>query len=358
MVISIDMLTGIGQFVAALAALILIHEIGHFIAARLIGIEIEEFGIGYPPRITTLFRVKNMEVTLNWLPFGGFVRPRGENDPSIADGLAAANPWKRLFVLLSGPAMNFLAAVLLYAVIFVRMGMPLFDKVIVIEVAKNSPAEQVGLLEGDLILQIDDQIIDSTQRMQEEIRSHLGQSINLKYQRSEEVVTVSLVPRPNPPEGEGAIGIIMGNPVVQIPWYNALDRGVSSTVKHVGIILSIPFRLLQGNISPDQARLVGLKGMYDLYQNALEVDAAAETPYSVNLLSFLISITVSLTVINLLPFPALDGGRILLILPEIIFRRRIPHQFENMLHLIGFAVLITLLIYINLQDFINPVQIP
>jgi regulator of sigma E protease len=97
------LLTEIATFVAALAGLILIHEFGHFVAARLMKIEVEEFGLGFPPRLVTLFTWKETRFSLNWIPLGGFVRPKGENDPSIPDGLAAANPWKRLFVLFAGP---------------------------------------------------------------------------------------------------------------------------------------------------------------------------------------------------------------------------------------------------------------
>jgi regulator of sigma E protease len=105
-------------------------------------------------------------------------------------------------------------------------------------------------------------------------------------------------------------------------------------------------RLIQGQASPQEGRLVGYKGMFDIYQRI-------QSP-----LWFFMMISISLGIMNLLPIPALDGGRILLVLPEILIRRRVPSKFENMIHMVGFAVLLLLLIYINLQDFINPIQLP
>src|SRR4030043_1422295 len=102
------------EFIFALGALIFIHEFGHFIACKLLKIEVEEFGFGYPPRALKLFTLGGTKFTLNWIPFGGFVRPKGENDPSIAGGMAAASPWKRIAVLLAGPTMNLLTAVILF----------------------------------------------------------------------------------------------------------------------------------------------------------------------------------------------------------------------------------------------------
>lgn len=354
--ISTDVLISVGQFVAAIAILILIHETGHYLAARLLGIEVEEFGIGFPPRITTLFRAGGTEFTLNWLPFGGFVRPKGENDASVPDGLAAASPWKRLTVLAAGPLMNILAGVLLYAVIFTRIGAPDTSQVIVIEVAPDSPAEEAGLQSGDIITRVEGTPISNTQQVHEIIYSHLGKSLEMEFTRGDRQMSIHLTPRVNPPP-EGAIGILMGNPVKPVTFFAALPRGVTTSFEHMAVILTMPVRILQGEIQADQARLVGFKGMYDLYQNARQVDAQAEAAPGVNSLAFFTTITISLAVLNLLPFPALDGGRILLILPEIVLRRRIPQKYENLINFVGLALLILLMFYINIQDFVNPPQI-
>ena len=129
-------------FLLAFGGMVLIHEFGHFIVARLCGIEVEEFGIGLPtPGALTLFHWQGTRFTLNWLPFGGFVRPKGENDPNVPGGLAAANPWKRLAVLFAGPLMNLLMAVLIFSIIFGRVGVPDTNRVLVASVTEGS---QIG----------------------------------------------------------------------------------------------------------------------------------------------------------------------------------------------------------------------
>src|SRR3990172_323177 len=158
-------MTAIAQFVGALAALIIIHELGHFFASRLLGVEVEEFGLGFPPRILTLFTAGGTRFSLNLIPLGGFVRPKGENDPSVPGGLAAASPWVRLAVVSAGPLANLAVGVILYALIFARVGMPITNQVLVVEVAENSPAQQAGLLPGDLIVRVNEVEVDSMQEI-------------------------------------------------------------------------------------------------------------------------------------------------------------------------------------------------
>ena len=119
------------QFIGGIAVLILLHEFGHFIAARLLKVEIEEFGIGFPPRMVTLFERNGTIFSLNWLPLGGFVRPKGENDPDIEGGLAAASPWVRLGVLFAGPLTNILVGIILGTFLFYSIGDLVQEKVLV-----------------------------------------------------------------------------------------------------------------------------------------------------------------------------------------------------------------------------------
>jgi regulator of sigma E protease len=154
------------EFVLTLASLIIIHELGHFIACLLLKIPVEEFGLGFPPRAVTLFQVRGIKFSLNWLPFGGFVRPKGENDPSIPDGLAAANPWKRIVVLFAGPVMNLLTAVILYICIYGALNyLPDRTRVQLLEVVANTPAALAGLQAGDIITKVGDELINSTQEL-------------------------------------------------------------------------------------------------------------------------------------------------------------------------------------------------
>jgi regulator of sigma E protease len=334
------------QFILGLAALILIHEFGHFLAAKLLKVEVEEFGLGFPPRIVKLFEYKGTAYTLNWIPLGGFVRPKGENDPSVEGGLAAANPWVRLGVLFAGPGMNLLVGLVLGVLFFYSFGDPVQNKVLIETIANSSPAAEAGLQPGDLFLAVNNQAVDSIEKLKTLIDENKGKPTEITLQRGDQTLTVTLTPRANPPAGEGAMGVVLNNPRVPIGFNTAIYRGAVATYDNVRGILLLPVRLLQGQTTAQEARPVGYKGMYDIY---IQIK---------NALWFFSAISISLGVVNLFPIPALDGGRILLTLPEILIRRRVPANYENAIHMVGFALLIILLIYINLQDFINPIKLP
>ncbi|UCE00264.1 MAG: site-2 protease family protein [Chloroflexota bacterium] len=353
-----NVLMQILELAVGIAALIIIHEFGHFAAARLFKIPVEEFGLGFPPRVATLFTAGGTKFTLNLLPIGGFVRPKGENDPSIPDGLAAANPWKRLGVLVAGPLMNLLVGVLLYAMIINRIGTPIPDQVQVVEVAPNSPAAQAGLLPDDMILWVNETKIDGTESIQSAIYSNLGKEIEITFSRDGQSNTVTLIPRANPPEGEGAIGIVMSHPTQPVSVIAALPAGVSAVYQHGETLLTFPVKIIRGEMDPSEGRLLGFKGMFDVYQAVQETEVQQSIPAGVNVLGFFATLTISFGVLNLLPIPALDGGRIMFTLPEIILGRRVPPKYENAIHLVSLALLLMLLLFVNLQDFINPISLP
>lgn len=349
----------IGLFILALASLIVVHELGHFLAAKLCRIKVLEFGIGFPPRMARLFTIGGTEFTLNWIPLGGFVRPSGENDPTIPGGLAAANPWARIFVLLAGPAANILTAIILYAIIFMQIGKPDLSVVRISDVSTSSPAAEAGLLPGDLITEVGGEPINSTEELHTLIYDNLGQPLEFTYSRDGVLNTVVLTPR-NPAPADGAIGIAMGHPLLPISPVEAVSVGFSAITEQARALIELPGRLISGQASPEEGRLVGYKGMYDIYTEVREADSAPDSglPAGVNTLNFFASISVSLGVLNLLPIPALDGGRILFTLPELIFRRRVPQAFENVVNALGLALLLLLMFYVNIQDFLNPVAVP
>jgi regulator of sigma E protease len=333
-------------FIVGLAALILIHEFGHFIAARLLKVEVEEFGIGFPPRMVKLFEHKGTIFSLNWIPLGGFVRLKGDNDPSIPGGLAAASPWVRLGVLFAGPVMNILVGVILAVALFYSIGERVTDKVLVRYVTEGSPSAKAGLLANDLFVSVNQQPIESIEILVSLIEENLGKPIEVVIQRGDQYITTQLTPRSDPPEGEGPMGVGLTNPTRPIGLSTAFSQGLTASYENVRGILLLPVRVFNGESQPGEARLVGYKGMFDIFQELR------------NPLWFFMAISFSLGIMNLLPIPALDGGRILLTLPEIIVRRRIPPRYENFIHAAGFALLLLLLIYINLQDFLNPIQLP
>jgi regulator of sigma E protease len=351
-------------FILGIAILIIVHELGHFLAARALKVDVEEFGIGFPPRLLGTARDENGKrvwfgvrppanlaprqtiFSLNWIPLGGFVRPKGENDPNVPGGLAAASPWVRLGVLFAGPLMNLLVGVIIGIILVYNFGERIPDKVLIASIAEGSPAAAAGIQIGDLVLEVNGQPIDSIARLQGVIAENLDKPVTLVLLRGEQKVTVSLTPRGNPPEGQGPMGVGLDNPTRPIGIGTAIVRGSAAAFENIRALLALPVRLISGEIRPEESRLVGYKGMYDIYQRV-------QSP-----LWFFMLISMSLGFMNLLPIPALDGGRILLTLPEILFRRRVPTKFENALHLVGFALLLLLLIYINVQDFINPIQLP
>lgn len=352
------------EFVVAFGLLVFLHELGHYLMAKLFHIEVEEFGFGFPPRLVKLFQFHETEVTLNWIPFGAFVRPKGENDPTVPGGLASASPWARLAVLFGGPAMNLITGIFIFSLVFTQVGAPDLSKVLIVEVVPDTPAQSAGILKEDIIIKVNDEPINSTQELSKLVNQNLGKEIQISLQRGDETIVTSAVPRENPPAGQGALGIVMSNPVRQLSWGQSLPYATRVAYEQVRQLLSLPFMLIQGQISPEQGRLVGPKGIYDIYQVARERDAEEasagqqpEGPLGLNTLGLLATISVALGFTNLLPIPALDGGRILFVLPEILFRRRVPAQYENMIHLIGFALLILLMIYVTTQDFINPINL-
>jgi len=351
------MIVNLLQFIAVLASMITLHELGHFAACRLFGVEVEEFGFGFPPRITKLFTLRGTEYTLNWIPLGGFVKPRGESQPEVEGGLAASKPLVRIGVYIAGPVMNLLAAVIIYAVIISQLGVPDGSIIQINDVVPNSPASEAGLLVGDTILSINEVDSDSYDTLRGEIYDNLGQEITILVEREGETSEVSLVPREDPPENEGAIGILMSSPVREISWFQALPLATAATGQHSLAVLKLPGELIRGTAG-ESGRPVGYKGMYDIFTGAKEGALLPSTPAFINVLLFLVSITVSLGVLNLLPIPALDGGRILFVLPELITGRRISQKVQNVVNMVGFFAVILLLIYFNVLDFTSPVQLP
>ena len=365
---NITLLSGL-IFVGVFAGVVLIHEFGHFVAARLLKVDVEEFGIGLPPRALTLFHWKGTAFTLNWLPLGGFVRPKGENDPGVEGGLAAANPWVRLGVLFAGSFMNLLAGVLVNSMLFAQVGVPDMTSVMLYEISPDSPAEQAGLMAEDMILAIDGEQVTGDEQFRSLIQSHLDQPMLITVQRGDETLDLTATPLSTRPANDGALGILPGPPLVPAKSFiQTIPIGATYTYNQIRQILSLPAMMIRGNLSPEEGRFIGLKGIYDLFGQAVSRDVetreqvtaappeAAPIEPSNFTLQIIASLTLTLGIFNLLPFPALDGGRILFVLPELIFRKRVRPDLENVVHAVGFALLILLMIYINAMDFINPAQ--
>ena len=350
------------EFVIAFSLLMFFHEFGHFIVSKAFGIEVEEFGFGFPPKLVNLFKFKGTQISLNWIPFGAFVRPKAENDPSVKGGFAAANPWKRLSVFLAGPTMNLLLGILIFSIVFSLTGAPNFRKVQVLEVNAGSPAQAAGLQVGDQIIAVAGQTITSMDQVSSITQLHLGEPMEVTVLRGGNTVVLSITPRVVAPSGEGPMGLVMNNPVMNLNFFQAVPYSFQLTGDTIVQIVTLPVKLIRGELSSSQARLVSPVGLYDIYSQvrASEAQAEAQKPglAILTILWFFANISIILGISNLLPIPAVDGGHILFLLPELIARKRVPPNWENAVHTIGFFLLILLMTYLLIQDIVNPVVLP
>lgn len=322
----------------------------------------------------TLTRLEQgLELTLNWLPIGGFVRPKGEGDPDVPGGLAAASPWKRLGVLFAGPLMNLLTAVVVISVLIGQQGVPVPGKVLIENVSADSPAQQAGIQPRDLLVSVAGQSITTIDQARALIYDSLDQPLEMTFERNGQPVTLTATPLSTRPANQGALGIGLAYPRRAATFTESLNGGLMYTAVQAAGLLYVPIGLIRGEIASEDARLVGMKGIYDFLAQAVARDtetrqaapapstggspAPAAEPPTNYVVSIIAMLSVSLGVINLLPIPALDGGRILFTLPEILFRRRIPPRFENTINGVAMMMLIALMLFVNLMDFINPSNI-
>lgn len=360
-------------FLLALGGMIFVHELGHFIAARWAGVEVEEFGFGLPSyKLATLFTWKGTEFTIHALPLGGFIRPKGENDPNVPGGLAAANPWKRLVVLFAGPLMNLITAILVFSFLIASEGVPLPGLIKIDSVSANSPAQLADVQSGDILLAINGEQVTEVQPAIAIIQANLDKPVELLIDRNGEEITLVATPLSSRLKSEGALGVGLGYPTRPATFVESVTGGFTITGLQAATIVYLPIALIRGAIAPEDARFIGFKGIFDMFGVAVEEDvtsrqevAAAETTsapstvrpthWTLNLIGML---SISLGVLNLFPIPALDGGRILFTLPEILFRKRVPTEWENTVNGIAMLILISLMLFVNVMDFVNPAQIP
>jgi regulator of sigma E protease len=306
--------------------------------------------------------------TLNWLPLGGFVRPKGENDPNVPGGLAAASPWKRLAVLFAGPLMNLLTAVLIYSVIFGRVGVPDATRVLVSSVTEDGPAAQAGFEYGDIFISGNGQPIHSYDDLRLIVDANENKPVTFLVDRSGDQVELTATPEMNAEAKRIMIGVGLGVPFKQATSpVETLSLGARYTYINIRTLIALPAQMIRGSLNSEQSRLIGLKGIFDVLQQTVsrDVEASTNAPAAstdpmdqpVRTLELIASLSISLGLFNLFPFPALDGGRIIFILPELIFRRRVSPQVENIVHGMGMAFLLLLMIYINVMDFVNPINV-
>jgi regulator of sigma E protease len=302
---------------------------------------------------------RGTEYTINLIPFGGFVRMPGEDDPTVPGSFAAKSKKIRIAVLVAGAAMNVLLAVVVFAAAFM-LGAPevlATDNVMVSSVASGSPADQAGLRLGDIVASIDGVPVKSTEELVALIDKRRGQPVLLVIKRGPDSVEVTLTPRANPPEGEGALGVTIQASASKItlkyyPFGQALWLGVQETFSVFAMTVSVPVLILRGLIPAELLRPIGPPGIYQ--QTASAVQASVQTGWWFPLLNMVGLISTALAITNLLPLPALDGGRIFFIIVETIRGRRVDPTREGFIHLIGLAILMMLMLVVSYYDIVRP----
>ncbi len=353
-------------FILILGLLVFVHELGHFLVAKRNGVRVDEFGFGFSPRI---FGVEKGETTysINAIPLGGFVKiygEEGEGDGSnrsfVSKKLA-----QKLRILFAGVAMNFLLAVLLFSLgHFIGLPTAIEENQIekypsaqlqIIGIASGSPAEMAGIKTGDFVVALKSQsgeIIEnlkSASQFQDFVDKEKDKEIIVSIKRGDEVSGIKLTPRVNPPQGQGPIGVeLAAIAKVRLPWYQAIWQGFLTTVSLAWMLLSVLYQVIKNLFTTGKAGvdIVGPVGIFNLTGQAASMGF-------IYLLQLTAVLSINLAIINAFPFPALDGGRGLFLLIEKIKGSPISVKTVNLIHNIGFALLILLMVAITYRDVVR-----
>ena len=343
--------------VPILVLLMVAHEFGHFITAKKSGIVVEEFAIGFPPRLISKV-VGGVRYSLNLLPLGAYVRMLGEEDPSAPGSFASQSKRVRAIVLVAGAAMNFIVAVIVFALAY-GTGAPEVQSydVQIASVVDGTPAAQAGLQAGDIVRALAGVPVQTLDGFRAEVQQYQGQPVPIVVERDGQQLSLSITPRANPPEGQGAlgVGIRAANPQYVPVRHNPLESlgyGLGTAFDIVRLTLAAPVMLLRGQISPEVARPVGLPGMTQAAAQAASTAVQSGWWFPVLMITGLFS--AGLSVANLLPIPALDGGRLLFVLIEAIRGKRVSPEREGMIHLVGMAFLLSIMLLVSYYDIVAP----
>ncbi|MEK7227455.1 MAG: RIP metalloprotease RseP [Patescibacteria group bacterium] len=350
-------------FLIILSALIIVHELGHMLVAKYYGIRVDEFGLGYPPRAAKLFSWKKTIFTLNWLPFGGFVKIFGENPvettSSASDNFQSKNHGIQTAVLAAGVLGNFLFAWFLISIGFVsglpspaRMSLPITDpRTLITTVISGSPAALAGLKEGDAIVSMSrgGSYAELSPEAFSKFISRSLEPITLSIERGKSSIEKIVTPKEGIIAGRPALGISMETVgIVKLPPLRAFWEGLKTTASLTFVTAKAIIALLSQAVlgRADLTAVAGPVGIVGMVGDIRELGFAY-------LITFTALLSINLSIINLMPFPALDGGRLLFVAIESVSGRPIPPHFFNALNTAGFALLIFLMILITIHDVRN-----
>lgn len=370
-------------FILILGLLIFAHEFGHFLAAKRNGIKTEEFGFGFPPRLLGYFKndkngkykiilgdkkivSKNTIFSFNWIPLGGFVKIKGEGGEAKSDGdsFAGKSAWTRVKVLVAGVIMNFILAWALISIgLMIGSPQPVQDsdkqeknpKIQVNQIIAGTPSEKMNLRIGDEIIKCKMPIsrcqkkFSSIADIQNMINDYKGKEIIFQIKRGGEILEIKGVPRTEYPANQGPLGIsLVKTAIITYPWYQAIWEGLKTTYEIFIAIFSILGNIIKDLFTGEKISLevTGPVGIAVLTKQVTGLGL-------VYILQFAALLSINLGIINGLPFPALDGGRILFILIEKIKGSPVNQKIEHAFHTVGFVFLITLMIVVTFKDFIR-----
>lgn len=367
-------------FILILSILVLIHEFGHFYAAKKFGVRVEEFGFGLPPRVFGK-RIGETLYSLNLLPFGGFVKLTGEDDATEEEEVEKAekdprnflskSPLKRAIIIAAGVVMNLLLAVVLYYVFFMATGFKSFSipmffdynfrfgnterfTTAVLGIGEDTPASRAGILQGEAILEIDGAPVRNLQDVKRELNGKEGTEVRVLLMNvrgfDRDIRTLSLTPETDA-DGEAIMGVYINDVVVLDYGHNKLAAGPAHAYNMISYSMFTFSKLVgqsfqQRDISPVSSSVSGPVGIFSIVGNIID---EGEYPL-LSLLDLVALLSVSLAIINILPFPALDGGRLLFIIIEKIRGKRLEPNIEIAVHKIGIILLLGLIVLITIRD--------
>lgn len=353
-------------FIAILSILVFVHEFGHFTVARLIGVKVEEFGFGLPPRILGK-KIKETIYSINWLPIGGFVKLAGEDElaevshPKIINRKQffwARTKKERAAILLAGVTMNFILAVGITTYLLTQGVAEVSGRVHIEDIVAGSPAQAAGLVKKDIIEKISYTADDG--RMQEKsirvptdlidtVRAHVGEPVTLTVNRGGDIFATVLTPRTDFPKGEGPMGVAISDleikmyPITQAPFV-AVKTNLVRAWEMLAGLGNLIVKLVR--LQPVGQDVAGPIGIAQVTGTAVKFGWKA-------VLEFMSILSLNLAVLNILPIPALDGGRLAFVVFEKILGRKVKPAFEQKTHSIGMIILFLLILLISINDILR-----
>ena len=356
-------------FFLLLSLLVLVHEIGHFVAAKRFGILVEEFGFGLPPRIWGK-KIGETVYSINALPIGGFVKLYGEEgeenekDSQLKNRTFYNRPaWQRCVVLIAGVTMNFILALVVLSYLFTQGVFVPARRVHIEKISDQSPAQEAGLAPNDIILSLDDHPISTNEDLIVHTQKVLGKDVSMVVLRGANFdraikegkclnckeISVLLTPRKDAPAGQGPIGIAISNYEQRVySWYQAPVQGIKEAVFLSGELVKglskTVWKLITfQSVGRDVAGPIGIA----------QATGQAVKFGNLAVLELLGLLSLNLAIVNILPFPALDGGRLLFVTIEVLFGRRIKTHWERNVHQIGMAILLGLILLVTVNDILR-----